>query len=282
METSKIVEEVEDAVEDVVKEHDKVAAATTIKRIPEIDFFKGIAVLSMVIFHIFYMANMMNMAEFPIDSGMLHAFARTAQLIFISCIGVNLVLSRQKYEGDVATFHKRKTKRAIYMAGVAVIITILTYLAFPDKFVKFGIVHFAATSVFLLQWIAGSEISIFVMVLAVLLIDTFKHHLIPFFAANVHPMISFILGIYNPRYNSMDHFSLIPNIAVIGVGMLLGYTLYKKARRRYKKMDDILDPIFNMDNIIVDVLKWIGKRSFLVYIIHFPLIYFIYRFIQNI
>ena len=168
------------------------------------------------------------------------------------------------------------------MAGVAVIITILTYLAFPDKFVKFGIVHFAATSVFLLQWIAGSEISIFVMVLAVLLIDTFKRHLIPFLAANVHPMISFILGIYNPRYNSMDHFSLIPNIAVIGVGMLLGYTLYKKARRRYKQMDDILDPIFNMDNIIVDVLKWIGKRSFLVYIIHFPLIYFIYRFIQSV
>ena len=38
---------------------------------------------------------------------------------------------------------------------------------------------------------------------------------LPFFHNNIHPMISFILGIYNPKYNSMDHFALIPNIAII-------------------------------------------------------------------
>ena len=32
-------------------------------------------------------------------------------------------------------------------------------------------------------------------------------------------------------------------------------------RRKYKTMDDILDPIFNLDNKIINILQWIGKRS---------------------
>ena len=69
-------EELIKEVKEVVETHDKIAKTHNFKRIPEIDFFKGIAVLSMVIFHVFYMANMMNIAEFPIDNGMLHIFAR--------------------------------------------------------------------------------------------------------------------------------------------------------------------------------------------------------------
>ena len=82
MDDTKIVDRVEDAVEEV----DKIASEPNIRRIPEIDFFKGIAVLSMVIFHVFYMGNMMNKADFPIDRGLLRILARTAQLIFITCI----------------------------------------------------------------------------------------------------------------------------------------------------------------------------------------------------
>jgi len=276
------VEEITDDIEEVVDDINEIASEPNIKRIPEIDFLKGIAVLSMVLFHIFYMGNMMNMANFPIDSGILHVMARTAQLIFISCIGVNLVLSRQKYKDNVEEFYERKTKRVLYMVAVAVIITLLTYLAFPDKYVKFGIVHFAATSVFLLQWIAGSEIAIFSLILGVLLLESIKHNLIPFFHNNIHPMISFILGIYNPKYNSMDHFSLIPNIAIIGLGMLIGYALYRDVKRKYKEMDNILDPIFNLNNRIIDILQWIGKRSFLVYMIHFPIIYFVYAALKRL
>lgn len=277
-----IKDDLKEDITDAVETHDKIAKTNHFKRIPEIDFLKGIAVLSMVIFHVFYMANMMNIANFPTNSGILHMFARTAQLIFISCIGVNLILSRQKYKDNVEEFHKRKSKRALYMAGVALIITFLTYLAFPRMFVKFGIVHFAATSVFLLQWIAGSELAIFIMILGVLLIDTFKKNMVPFFHNNIHPMISFILGIYNPKYNSMDHFSIIPNIAIIGLGMLLGYALYKDVRRKYKTMDDVLDPFFNLNNKVVELLQWIGKRSFLVYMIHFPIIYFLYALIKRL
>ena len=120
------------------------------------------------------------------------------------------------------------------------------------------------------------------MVLGVLFIDTFKKNLIPFFHNNVHPMVSFILGIYNPKYNSMDHFSLIPNIAIIGLGMLIGYALYQDTRRKYKEMDNVLDPIFNLNNRIINILQWIGKRSFLVYMIHFPVIYFVYAALKRI
>ena len=98
------IEKVVDDIEDTVDDINEIAEEPNIKRIPEIDFFKGIAVLSMVLFHIFYMANMMDMAKFPVDKGMLNIMARVAQLIFISCIGINLVLSRQKYKNKVEEF----------------------------------------------------------------------------------------------------------------------------------------------------------------------------------
>ena len=49
------VEEITDDIEEVVDDINEIASEPNIKRIPEIDFLKGIAVLSMVLFHIFYM-----------------------------------------------------------------------------------------------------------------------------------------------------------------------------------------------------------------------------------
>ena len=59
------IEKVVDDIEDTVDDINEIAEEPNIKRIPEIDFFKGIAVLSMVYF-IYFMANMMDMAKFPV------------------------------------------------------------------------------------------------------------------------------------------------------------------------------------------------------------------------
>ena len=247
-------------------------------RLVEIDFIKGCAVITMVIFHVFYLSKFMDIYPFQTQKGMLFLFARFAQLVFITTLGINLVISYQKNQDDEKLFHKKQTKRVLNMILVATFATTLSYFAFPDNWVKFGIIHFALVSIFLLQWVAKDEKLIATILFGVLTIEWIKPLLIPFFQTFFHPFISFILGIYNFRYNSIDHFALIPNIAIICGGMLLGWTFYNKAKRKFKSMDDIIKTIENKlgkNNKFVKFITFLGKYSLWVYVIHYPIVYFL-------
>lgn len=249
-------------------------------RLPEVDFIKGLATITMIIFHVFYMSSQMNLKQFDFDKGILLSFARFAQIVFITTIGINLALSYQSNKNDTSKFHHKQTKRSLVLGTIASIITITTMYIFPDKYVKFGIMHFAAISIFMYQWITFSEPLVALSVVGILVLNFMRPILIPFFHRFVHPMLSFILGIYNLKYNSIDHFSLIPYAAIIGIGILIGKQLYKNMKRRYKQMN-IMDDLLNSGNKTIDLIKWIGQNSLLIYVIHYPIIYFILKKIKD-
>ena len=58
------------------------------KRYEEVDILKGIAVISMVIFHIFYFPNQYGFKEIEYDTVPLKITAKVAQIIFIKCVGI--------------------------------------------------------------------------------------------------------------------------------------------------------------------------------------------------
>ena len=60
--------------------------------------------------------------------------------------------------------------------------------------------------------------------------------------------------------------------------MLLGWTFYKKANRKFKIMDKIVEKfneLFGENNLITKFIRFLGKNSLWVYVIHYPIIYFI-------
>ena len=61
-------------------------------RYAEIDILKGIAVIFMVIFHIYYYPYHYGYKEIRYDKAPLPLIARIAQLIFITSVGINLVI----------------------------------------------------------------------------------------------------------------------------------------------------------------------------------------------
>ena len=62
----------------------------------EIDILKGVAVFCMIIFHIFYYANQYGYKELEYDTFLLRFIAKIAQIIFITCVGINLVISKKR------------------------------------------------------------------------------------------------------------------------------------------------------------------------------------------
>ena len=115
------------------------------KRYDEIDILKGIAVVCMVVFHLFYFPNQYGFKEFEYDTITLKTVAKIAQIIFITCVGINLVFAKKKNK-DTSYHLKRIGKIAFY----AVLMSLFTYYVFQEKFVKFGILHFVAVSSLLL------------------------------------------------------------------------------------------------------------------------------------
>ena len=59
----------------------------------EIDILKGVAVVCMIIFHLFYFPNQYGFKEIEYDTVTLKTIAKVAQIIFITCVGINLVFS---------------------------------------------------------------------------------------------------------------------------------------------------------------------------------------------
>ena len=66
------------------------------KRYEEIDVLKGIAVICMVVFHFFYFPTQYGFKEIKYDTITLKTIAKVAQIIFITCVGINLTFAKNK------------------------------------------------------------------------------------------------------------------------------------------------------------------------------------------
>ena len=238
-------------------------------RYQEIDIFKGIAVICMIVYHFFYFPNQYGFKEIKYDTPFLKIISKIAQFIFIGSVGVNLTLSKQKSlkeNGDEKEYTHRNIKRVIKIFFFAIFMTLFTYIIFGDKYVKFGILHFIAfSSLLLFKFVDNTSIiqiltilSVFIYYLILKKPDLFKRF--PSFP-------SFILGFYNDRYNSVDHFSIFPWIIILLLGVNIG-NIIKDNKPEL--------PDFIKNNVISGTLEKIGNKSLEIYAVHWIVLYFIF------
>ena len=262
------------------------------KRFYEIDTLKGIAVILMVIFHFFYLVSKMEIKDINTRCGPLYASAKTAHCLFIFLVGVNLAISykkfkeknREDFENDKNKYYSKylsKTfKRIAVLVVAAASVSILSYLAFKNLYVKFGIFHFIAAAVLLTTPIVGSKyLSLTLSAIIGLLYTIFNSGKMRNFtsiACHKTPIFCFITGIFNTKFSSLDHFSLVPYLGLVAFGIFIGNTLYTDKERLFLKKEDSkkIDEFFEKDEILGS-LNLMGKYSFQIYFIHFIVFYFI-------
>lgn len=253
-------------------------------RFLEIDLFKGIAVICMVIFHIFYLWNQMNDYENPLFNtrdGILYFMAKVAQVIFLVSVGLNLAISYQKnitcntednklknHDERKLLFFKKQIKRVFKISIGALIMTLTSYWAFPDKYVRFGILHFIAVAILLLSATANSISFNVIIIIQICILYTIRRCVSPCFSDNYSSITNFILGINNDKYSSIDHFTILKWLPFPAFGIILGNILYKNCKRRFshKVQNDEINPHLKK-------LVTIGKYSFEIYAVHFFIIY---------
>ena len=259
------------------------------KRFFEIDFIKGFATIFMIIFHFFYLMYFMDIVKFEIKQGILHMMAKISHTIFILMVGVNSAISYNKfreknkklYEKDKSSFNNqyigKVAKRSLFLLLAGFTMTVLSYLGFGNLFVKFGIFHFVGVALLLAIPIVHSKFLALAVTLFIGIIHVLSKtaRLQAFFSTQCQniPFICFVSGVYNIKFSSLDHFSIIPYFALVTFGIFLGHLLYTDRKRKFlnEKENEKFEN-YEKKNVVNNI-GLMGKNSFIIYFFHFVLFY---------
>ena len=259
------------------------------KRFFEIDFIKGFATIFMIIFHFFYLMYFMDIVKFEIKQGILHLMAKISHTIFILMVGVNSAISYNKfreknkklYEKDKNSFNNqyigKVAKRSLFLLLAGFTMTVLSYLGFGNLFVKFGIFHFVGVALLLAIPIVHSKFLALAVTLFIGIIHVLSKtaRLQAFFSTQCQniPFICFVSGVYNIKFSSLDHFSIIPYFALVTFGIFLGHLLYTDRKRKFlnRKENEQFEN-YEKKNVVNNI-GLMGKNSFIIYFFHFVLFY---------
>ncbi len=225
-------------------------------RLWQVDVTRGIAVALMIVYHFLFDLDFLDLARFDFSSGPLLLFQRLIAFLFLSLVGVSLVLARLR--GVTLVQHLR---RVAALAGVALLITAATFV-YPgpqNGMIVFGIIHFIAVAV-LLGWFftrLPSWLNLAVGV-GVLAAGFYLSTLSP----APHPWLLWF-GLPPAGFFTLDYYPLIPWFGVVLVGIFTGQAM-DPFRRAFsdRKMPHMLHS-----------LNVLGKNALAVYLVHQPLLF---------
>jgi uncharacterized membrane protein len=228
------------------------------ERLWEIDFFRGIAIILMIIFNWSFALLYLRIYVFNGGSLFWYVFPRFIGGMFIFLVGLSLTLMYNQIENK-KDVHKKFFSRGLKIFGYGVLITIVTYLTFPEAFIVFGILHFIGISIILGQFfLKFRKLNLF-LGLSIFALGTYLQNFT--FDFSWFAWLGFI-----PRnFYTFDYWPVLPWFGITLLGIFSGNTLYKNGKRSFKIKD-----LSNL--IVVKILDFLGRNSLTIYLIHQPLL----------
>jgi uncharacterized membrane protein len=101
-----------------------------------LDALRGLAVVWMIIFHFAYDLKMFNYVGWDFTQGFWYGFPRVIAFTFLFCVGVSITLAHH----DRIHWDSLR-KRCLKIGTGAALISLGTWLVFPDQWVFFGTLH---------------------------------------------------------------------------------------------------------------------------------------------
>lgn len=232
-------------------------------RIELLDFVRGLTLVSMIFYHLCY-----NLYYLFDHSALIPWFSSAVGGFWQETICVSFLL----LAGVCAHFTRRPYLRTLKLAGCALLITVVTWLAMPGELIVFGILHcmtlctlfFAVCQPLLRRIPPGAGLVITLLLYAV----TFSvpRGTLGIGALSVALPRSWyasywlsILGLLSPDFFSADYFPIFPYLFVF----LGGYYLYPYIAALPRRIRSLRCPPIN----------FLGRHSLFLYLLHQPVLY---------
>jgi len=225
------------------------------RRYPELDLLRTLAIVCMVIFHAAYDLHALYQWNIPVFDTAWTIFARLTAGLFLLLVGISFAISASK-KGTSKDLWGKQRKRFLVIGGCALLVSVATYGADPESYVRFGILHLIALSMLLLPLVRG--LKGWAIIPGILMLGFG----IRMQATDVLQPFSMILGFPPPNFVTMDYFPLLPWFGIVLIGYGIGHLLYVRSLVWRKHMPSEM-PL---------VLTWPGRHSLLIYMIHQPII----------
>ncbi len=212
------------------------------KRLWLLDFLRGVAVLMMIVFHALLYIDYFGIMEIELYSGFVGRFQMIIPLLFLGVSGASAYL-QLICKGWGALLNK-----GLKLSFWALVITLGTWMLFPNDYVFFGILHLISFCTFLAiivnnNWIGG------LAGLAILSIQNIVNGL---FVDNKYFSI---IGFNYPLLSTWDYYPIVPWAGVFFLGFFLGGFLIK-----WKSKE--------LGNGFMKVVCLIGRHALKIYFIH--------------
>lgn len=224
------------------------------RRWPAIDFFRGCAILAMIVYHFCFDLAFNGWLAADFGEDLRWIWFRIPILgSFLFVAGVSLGLAEAR-----APTGAQFWRRVGIIAGAAALVSLGSYLAFPDSFIYFGVLHAIALMSVLARPALRWGLWTMVLGLAVLAIGVTVRH--PFFD---QPPLHWIgLMTFKPR--TEDYVPLFPWFGMMLIGA--GASTWAAQQRGWP------------DRLAAWVVPrrlgwvaWLGRHSLVVYLLHQPL-----------
>lgn len=226
----------------------RVAILTT-ERLHYLDVARGIAIISMVIYHFYFDLDNFNIIAIDMDGDAFWRHFRAAIVtLFLVTMGMSLALTHTK-----SICWSCLKKRSILLGGAAILVSIGSYIQFPDTWIFFGVLHF----IFFASWLGLLFIGrVWLSLLGIITI------LIGYFTDTLHTRSLFQMvqePLHLPPHYTQDLVTIFPWFAPV----LVGIFIVAKQWHVYPQLKP---------SAISHRVAFLGKHSLLIYLIHQPIL----------
>jgi uncharacterized membrane protein len=220
------------------------------QRLHYLDVMRGIAIILMVIYHFCFDLDNFNYIQINMDTDLFWRGLRAIIItLFLTTMGMSLALTHAKG----ICWHCLR-KRTLFLGSAAILVSIGSYLQFPNTWIYFGILHFILFASWLgLLFLGKPWLSLITAV--IILVGSFFNLL--------HTDALFILlqqPLNLPFYYTEDLVTVFPWFSFVLIG------LFVVAKNWH------LSPQLK-SNTLSRKVGFLGRHSLLIYMIHQPILF---------
>lgn len=235
------------------------------QRFWEIDFLRGLAIIMMIVFHSLWDFNHFFNFNFILSTGFWKFFQVTTAFLFLFLVGVSLSISTR----DKKNIFLKLLKRGARIFSLALLITVITKIFFPDMFIIFGILHLIAISIILSYFFLNFRyLNLVLGVLMIVVGNILKNYTFSF-------SYFLFLGFLPKDFVSLDYYPVLPWFGVVLIGIFVANLFYTSGQRKFSWPD-------LSQNKFIKSFCFLGKYSLPIYFGHQIVLFILFYVVKSL